>query len=1182
MPGLYGLTSNANISVYNTTGLYNVGNANVIVGNTSVNNTTGLYRGLGDAIILTNAQQLYSLLSESGNVNFALVNGNSQVQAFTANIGTTAGTYGSDVFVPVVTVSADGRVTAISQVAISGALGNYGNANVAAFLPHYGGTINAGTVFNDSGLALQGRDYAQMQFTNGVTPPQSEYDIGVGSWFYLDAGGGTFQSNTTGTLRTIVMTNSGNLEVGNNVIVTGNVSAAYFLGDGSQLINLPVGSTYSNANVAAYLPVYGGTILVDLVNFTNNSGVIEQGADRITITGNTQTVNTGVYLNDTGEASVFANGPVVLVSNTTGLINPTWTFDVSGNLTTPGNVTVTGNVRADYFLGDGSQLTNLPVQAGTYSNTNVAAYLSSNTDPTISNLNANAAVQAVQIDLLNANVTAANTNIQTLNANLGSYQTFANANVSNLQNQITGANTSIQTLSANLGAFETYANATFSTSTYSNANVAAYLPVYGKDILVGNISGNVGTNREINIRTFGNINFGSCNYITSNATIASTANINTTQYFQGDGSKLTNLPTQTGTYSNTNVAAYLASNTDATISNLNANSAVQAVAINTLNANVGAYEIWANAYVSNLQNQITGANTNIQSISANLGAYQTYANANAATQATSINSINANLGAYQTYANANAATQATSINSINANLGAFETYANLTFSTSTYSNTNVAAYLASNTDATISNLNANSAVQAVAINTLNANVGAYEIWANAYVSNLQNQITGANTNIQTLSANLGAFETYANATFGTSGYSNVNVAAYLPTYSGLLGGTLTNATQPNVSRIGNQYGTTTTYPLFVSTGSVVANANVITLNAGYLGSGPAGAGLITIQSANVTNPNPGTINILSYNINLGSTVAGFAAGSGAVNFTSDAFANGNIEIAQSNVVFNYKGLRTNLIDMNFAPGYPPGRINGNLIYLSGVGGSDIYWANGVSWSSTIVGNYGNANVAAYLPGYFGNIGVRTIRVTDLPGVGSFVWDNNNASYISTFSGNLNSVNIVTASNVRSTNGYFWANGTAYSTGGGSYGNTQVAAYLPTYTGALAYSSQTANVTYNNNYLQDTILTTTREKTANLGIIQGTVTVDANVAPIQSATVTANITFNTTNMTNFNTGQSVTLVLTQNTNANVRLLTSNLKYAGGSKILSSANAAIDTISITYDGTNYLASLVKGYA
>jgi hypothetical protein len=139
------------------------------------------------------------------------------------------------------------------------------------------------------------------------------------------------------------------------------------------------------------------------------------------------------------------------------------------------------------------------------------------------------------------------------------------------------------------------------------------------------------------------------------------------------------------------------------------------------------------------------------------------------------------------------------------------------------------------------------------------------------------------------------------------------------------------------------------------------------------------------------------------------------------------------------------------------------------------------------------------------------------------------------------------------------------------------GTTDATASLP-----LTGGSVTGNVEFNNNYMTNAVLGTTIEKTANIGVVLGAVTVNANTGPIQTAVVSGNITINTNNLTNFNTGESVTLVLTQATNANTRTLTSNLKYAGATKTLSTANAAIDTITITYDGTNYLAALVKGYA
>jgi len=48
-----------------------------------------------------------------------------------------------------------------------------------------------------------------------------------------------------------------------SIYSTGNIQASYFLGNGSQLTG--IASAYGNANVAAYLPTYGGNILANVV-----------------------------------------------------------------------------------------------------------------------------------------------------------------------------------------------------------------------------------------------------------------------------------------------------------------------------------------------------------------------------------------------------------------------------------------------------------------------------------------------------------------------------------------------------------------------------------------------------------------------------------------------------------------------------------------------------------------------------------------------------------------------------------------------------------------------------------------------------------------------------------------------------------------------------------------------------
>lgn len=98
----------------------------------------------------------------------------------------------------------------------------------------------------------------------------------------------------------------------------------------------------------------------------------------------------------------------------------------------------------------------------------------------------------------------------------------------------------------------------------------------------------------------------------------------------------------------------------------------------------------------------------------------------------------------------------------------------------------------------------------------------------------------------------------------------------------------------------------------------------------------------------------------------------------------------------------------------------------------------------------------------------------------------------------------------------------------------------------------------------------------KEKVYSLGTTSGTITPDITNGNVQTITLNGNITINS--LTSVSAGQSVTLVI--NTNGTGRTLTSTMKFAGGVNTLSTANT-IDVLHIFYDGTNYLASLIKGY-
>jgi len=89
----------------------------------------------------------------------------------------------------------------------------------------------------------------------------------------------------------------------------------------------------------------------------------------------------------------------------------------------------------------------------------------------------------------------------------------------------------------------------------------------------------------------------------------------------------------------------------------------------------------------------------------------------------------------------------------------------------------------------------------------------------------------------------------------------------------------------------------------------------------------------------------------------------------------------------------------------------------------------------------------------------------------------------------------------------------------------------------------------------------------------------TITPDVTNGNIQTVTLTGNVTFSA--FSNPVAGQSLTLFVVQDGTGS-RTLTSTMKFAGGSKTLSTAANSIDIITAFYDGTNYYATLTKAFA
>ena len=173
----------------------------------------------------------------------------------------------------------------------------------------------------------------QFYYSDGNTA--GGFPVGGGSGNANPAGSNTqIQFNNNGSFGASVnltFNNSANtLAVTGAASVTGNVTANYFVGNGSQLTGLP--ATYSNAQVSAYLA--SGTNSANITTSANISGnyFIGNGSQLTGIN-----VSTNKIFNGNSYANVATpNGNVVINAN-----GNSWTFDTDGAL----NLAYVGLVR---------------------------------------------------------------------------------------------------------------------------------------------------------------------------------------------------------------------------------------------------------------------------------------------------------------------------------------------------------------------------------------------------------------------------------------------------------------------------------------------------------------------------------------------------------------------------------------------------------------------------------------------------------------------------------------------------------------------------------------------------------------------------------------------------------------------------------------------------------------------
>lgn len=88
-----------------------------------------------------------------------------------------------------------------------------------------------------------------------------------------------------------------------------------------------------------------------------------------------------------------------------------------------------------------------------------------------------------------------------------------------------------------------------------------------------------------------------------------------------------------------------------------------------------------------------------------------------------------------------------------------------------------------------------------------------------------------------------------------------------------------------------------------------------------------------------------------------------------------------------------------------------------------------------------------------------------------------------------------------------------------------------------------------------------------------------ITINPNDSSVQSVTLATNATFT---MSGFETGQSVTLIITQDGTGSRTGTFTSVKFPGGAPTLTTDANAIDVVTILYDGTNYLGNIAQAFS
>ena len=864
-----------------------------------------------------------------------------------------------------------------------------------------------------------------------------------------------------------------------------------------------------------------------------------------------------------------------------------------------------GNVRAAYFKGDGSGLTNITVAdaysntntaayltanppTGTYSNTNTAAYLTANPQTgTYSNSNV-----ASYLPTYTGSLTAGNINL--------SYTTTSTANLGNLvvANFFSGNGAGLTGVTI-AGAYSNtntaaYLTANPVTGTYSNSNVASYLPTYTGTLTAGNMNLTYATTSTANLGNAVRATYfvGNAYYLTG-VDLLSVGNADGANFISNGTSNINtpynNGPITVGIGGTANTVIFAKTgNYITTPGNLSANyifgngyylSGVDQLAVGTADV--------ANSIANGTSNINTPYNSGPITVGI-AGAGNTVIFNSTGVNVAGTLTLGSGTGGNLTGANIISAT--TLIASANSNAAFF----------------NGNGYYLSGID----QLAAGSADVANSIANGTSNINTPTSGGNITVGigGTANTVIFAKTgNYITTPGNLSASYLFGNGSQLTGitiagAYSNTNTAAYISTYTGSL----------TAGNINLSYTTTSTANL----GNVV-RANYFVGNAAYMTgvdllnvSGADAANYIANGTSNINTPTSGgnitvgiggTANTVifaktgNYITTPGNLSANYIFGNGyfldgvSVLEASSADSANNISNGTSNISTPYAdgpipvtiaGIANTVVftstGVNVA-GYA--NIGGSVTAGTGTGGSitganaitsNFFLGNG-TYLSSLAGANVSGNVDYAKTSNWANTANAVTwsnissKPTTISGFGITDANSTTASYLPTYTGSLTAGNINLSYTTTSTanlgnvvrSNYFVGDGSLLSGLGATYSNTNVSAYL---------TANPSTGTYSNTNTAAYLPTYTGSLTAGNINLSYTTTSTANLGNIVTA--------------NYFTGNGYYLTGVDTSPANISNSSSNVQVYTAGPVTTSIGGTANILVVSSTGITVTGSAVIG--